>query len=122
MTQTLLHHILIESCIDAGTTPSLVSCHPATLYDIKEFSRLGYNAMLFDENLCFGETCHLRIQDKRVSQARNHREASSNQSLLHALFLLYFLISPEDGCGTFFLNAGTFTGLHLSLYPRRQNS
>jgi hypothetical protein len=44
---------------------------------IEEFYRLGYNAgSLLKVNRRFGGTCHLHLQGRRISQARNQRESS----------------------------------------------
>jgi hypothetical protein len=44
-------------------------------------------------NRIFGGTCHLNLEDRRISQARNQRETDSK-------------LSPEDGGDMFLRNVG----------------
>lgn len=48
-------------------------------------------------NRYFGVTCHLHLQVREISHARNQCEAGSKQKLLHAGFLLGLLFDPADG-------------------------
>jgi hypothetical protein len=61
-------------------------------------------------NRRFGWTCHLHLQGRRISQARNQREARSKQStdcyLLHAGFLHGLFFGLEDGGDKFLRNVG----------------
>jgi hypothetical protein len=67
-------------------------------------------------NRHFGGTCHLYLQGRRISQARN--QATS----FHAGFLLGLFFDPEDGGDMFFRNVGWLSANCTALCPRRQNS
>jgi hypothetical protein len=65
---------------------------------------------------CFGGTRRLHLQGRRISHARNHHEAGTKQSKLHA-----GLFDPEDG-NIFLRNVGYFPTGYTDLYSRRQES
>jgi hypothetical protein len=54
-------------------------------------------------NWRFRETCCLHLQGRKVSQARNQREASSK---LHAGLLLGLFFDPDEGSNMFIWNVG----------------
>jgi hypothetical protein len=66
-------------------------------------------------NWSFGGTWYLHLQDRRISQARNQREAGNKQSS----DLLFF--NPEDGGYLFLRNVGWLSTDYTALYPRRWN-
>jgi hypothetical protein len=48
---------------------------------------------LLKVNRCFGGTCRLHLQRRKISQPRNQHEASSKQNW----FLTWFIFDPEYG-------------------------
>jgi phosphate starvation-inducible membrane PsiE len=68
----------------------------------------------------FGGTCSLNLECRRISQARNQREAVSKESILYAGFLLGLLVYLEDRADTFLRNVGlTFNvphGMYTELF------
>jgi hypothetical protein len=78
------------------------------------------SSIFWDVTLCtllkvnwrFGGTCCLHLQDQRISQARNWREAGSK----HGLFF-----GPEDGCDMFLRNVSWLSTAWMALYPGTYN-
>jgi hypothetical protein len=46
-------------------------------------------------NRCFGGTCRLRLQGRRISQARNQREAGGKEKRRLVLYGLHGVISQK---------------------------
>jgi hypothetical protein len=87
--------IYMYETIPLEPTCSANACH-LTGYSRKETEELCLlrirSCIPQKYNRCFGGTCRLHLQDRRISQARNQHEAVTKQSsacyLLHASFLL----------------------------------
>jgi hypothetical protein len=77
-------------------------------------------------NWCFGRTCRLHLQGRRISQARNHHEAGTSWANLPCCFMVVsFLVyssNPEHGDGMVLRNVGWLSTDYTVLYPRRRNS
>jgi hypothetical protein len=68
-------------------------------------------------NRRFGGTCRLHLNGRRISQARNKREAAMEES---SRFLIGEFFDPEDG-DTFLRKVGWLSTDYAALYPRRYN-
>jgi hypothetical protein len=72
---------------------------------------------LLKDNRHFGGTCHLPLQGRRISQARNKRDAL-HATCFHTGFLRG-LFYPEDGGDMFLRNVGWFfNGLHGIVFQK----
>jgi hypothetical protein len=72
-------------------------------------------------NRRFEKIYWLHIQDRKVSQARNQREAGSKQSLfVRIACVLVLLLNRENGRDIFLWNVGKLSPDWTKLYPRRK--
>jgi hypothetical protein len=77
-----------------------------------EFCLLGYDAMSSIEiQLCSGGWCHLPLEGRRISWARNQHESMWQAGWFLARLIFY----PED----FFLNFAWLSADYTVSYPRR---
>jgi hypothetical protein len=75
------------------------------------------NTVLWDITPCsplkvnwrFGGTCHLHLQGRRITRARNQRDSRWEAELF----------DPEDGGDMFLWNVGWLSADYMAFYPRR---
>jgi hypothetical protein len=68
----------------------------------------------------FGGTCHVYLQDQRLSQASNVMKQAASK--LHAASLLGLLFDPVDRGDMFFRNIGSSSTDYTTICPRRHVS